>query len=238
MNYLTEERKDALAAEYVLGTLHGAARSRFQRLMREHAEIRERVYYWERTLAPMTERLLDAVPSPQLLRKIQLRLGHLPEAANDTEDAIEHAAEEAAANTNWGWLAALSTAAMLVLAVLLVMPGKQGAVPLAQQIAIIQNAQQQPLWLLELSDDVLHVQATAAVEQSADHDYELWIVAADGRAPISLGVVPESGVLDVPRHDAFDNLQIAALAISLEQPGGSVTGLPGQVLYTATLTTL
>jgi anti-sigma-K factor RskA len=82
------------------------------------------------------------------------------------------------------------------------------------------------------------VQATAAVEQSADHDYELWIVAADGRAPISLGVVPESGVLDVPRHDAFDNLQIAALAISLEQPGGSVTGLPGQVLYTATLTTL
>ena len=55
---------------------------------------------------------------------------------------------------------------------------------------------------------------------------------------MSLGLIPESGSLTRDRLAALDTLQIAALAVSREQPGGSVTGLPGEVLFTAQLTTL
>ena len=44
------EQVEYLAAEYVLGTLHGAARRRFDRLITEQANVRFTVWRWERHL--------------------------------------------------------------------------------------------------------------------------------------------------------------------------------------------
>lgn len=41
MNYRDPQLKDALAAEYVLGTLRGQARRRFQKLMMQIPSLRE-----------------------------------------------------------------------------------------------------------------------------------------------------------------------------------------------------
>jgi len=61
------------------------------------------------------------------------------------------------------------------------------------------------------------------------------MVAADGRPPISLGLLPKQGKLSLPRSALFDQVQVAALAVSLEPLGGSPTGQPTTVLYTAEL---
>ena len=67
-----------------------------------------------------------------------------------------------------------------------------------------------------------------------DRSLELWMLP-QGAAPRSLGVVPSTGVsrvtLPAVPEAAFAN--VPALAVSLEQRGGSTTGAPqGPVLYT------
>src|SRR5213592_2619358 len=52
MNYDRPELRDRLASEYVLGTLHGRARQRFQRLMKDDPALRAAVEFWERQLMP------------------------------------------------------------------------------------------------------------------------------------------------------------------------------------------
>lgn len=42
----TPERIELLAAEYVLGSLHGRARKRFERWLMESARVREEVWFW------------------------------------------------------------------------------------------------------------------------------------------------------------------------------------------------
>ena len=44
MNYRDPQLIDQLAGEYVLGTLTGAPRARFERLLRERADVRSAVW--------------------------------------------------------------------------------------------------------------------------------------------------------------------------------------------------
>lgn len=50
MNYDNQKLIDMLAAEYVLGTLKGPARKRFQRLMLSSNRVREATWMWEQHL--------------------------------------------------------------------------------------------------------------------------------------------------------------------------------------------
>jgi anti-sigma-K factor RskA len=53
MDYSRPELADRLAAEYVLGTLPGAARRRFEALLPAHPALREAVARWQQRLAPL-----------------------------------------------------------------------------------------------------------------------------------------------------------------------------------------
>jgi anti-sigma-K factor RskA len=74
MNYQQPELRDRLAAEYVLGTLHGHARARFQVLLPGDAALRSRVRFWEQALTPMAAPLRAAAPSPRLWQAIEARV--------------------------------------------------------------------------------------------------------------------------------------------------------------------
>ena len=52
MKYSQPDLIERLAAEYVLGTLHGGARRRFARLMFDRADVRLAVASWEARLTP------------------------------------------------------------------------------------------------------------------------------------------------------------------------------------------
>lgn len=230
MNYLTEERQNALSSEYVLGSLHGPARVRFQRLLMQHNSMRHTLWRWESRLNELGGALPNVQPAPEVWERIQARLGFTTAAPSSTNVVSLPQRKPRGLQ----WLAGLSAAAAVLMAVLLV--NLQPVEPLLPgQIAVVQSEKAQALWLIELREDQLVVTATDKFTALDNQDYELWMVAADGRPPISLGLLPKQGKLSLPRSVLFDQVQVAALAVSLEPLGGSPTGQPTTVLYTAEL---
>lgn len=239
MNYLTDERRHALSAEYVLGTLDGPARQRFQRLLMQHPRLRETLWHWEKHLNAMGAAIPERTPSPRVWQQIQERLGF------DTRGSAAVIPMKSPVKTSrqpsrpgadgWRWLAGLASAAALVLAILLVWPQPSPIPDEPAQIAVVQGQDTPPLWLIELQENSLQVRATEGLDPQQNNDYELWMVAADGRPPVSLGLLPKQGSARLERPALLDQVEIAALAVSLEPLGGSPTGQPTTVLYTAEL---
>jgi len=239
MNYLKEERLNALAAEYVVGTLRGKARTRYQKLMMQYQAVSDATAQWEQYLTGFAETLPPVTPPANVWDSIQIKLGH--KAANDAgiatgvntpSDSGQVLDFEKEKQKRWKNLSFLSTAATLVLAVLLFVMQPIPA-PEVSHIAVVNNADNTPLWVIEVSDETMNVKVTDAFVALADKDYELWMVPANGEAPISLGLMPEANGDTRVTPDILLSQSIAALAVSLEAPGGSVTGAPTEVLYIA-----
>ena len=243
MNYQSENLKNSLAAEYVLGTLRGPARQRFQKLMMQHSAFSEATSTWEQHLNTLGQKLPPVTPDSSVWLRIEQQLGFTdaPVQNNQPIKTSEQTVSKVVPITKarsrvWQSIAGLASAAALVLAVLLV--NLDTSVPDTKQLALVNNEQTQLLWALEISADTISVQATKSLVAQANADYELWIVAADGRAPISLGLLPKTGKVSLSKPAIFDQIDIAALAVSLEPVGGSPNGSPTTVLYTSKLVTL
>ena len=220
---------DALAAEYVLGTLSGRARRRFERWRSKEWHVERRVQAWEERLSGLALRLSPMRPSPHVWSQIEKRIG--PAGSRATPPQKQRAAP---------WQAIAASVALLVIMVggffmyrsVVLGPDLQ---PLATLTA--QNATE-PAWSLSADDDFRHLRARAGAGATAQagKSYELWALPDSGAAPVSLGVIPAVGEIDRELTDA----QRAALrgaskvAVSLEPEGGSTTGAPtGPVLFVA-----
>lgn len=236
MNYLQEERRNALAAEYVLGTLRGGARRRYQQLMMQHQLIRETTWIWEQYINVLGHKLEPKTPSDKVWLEVSQRLGFSDENAPPNTQAQTDKVVELKPNKFWPGLASIATAAAIILAVVLVR--LEPVDPTPSQFAVVQSEKAQALWLIEVNEQQIKVKATDKFTAQANKDYELWFVATDGRAPVSLGLLPKSGELNLAKSDLFGTVELAALAVSLEPLGGSPNGSPTQVLYTTELVTL
>lgn len=212
------ELLDRLAAEYVLGTLRGRARRRFERWLLS-PQVGALVNAWENRLAGL-EPPLEAVAPPAKVwsgieRKLELRKSARAPAVR--------------------WLAI--AASVMFFAMVGVFFIKGTALP-ETQVAFIQTDPQTIYWRVEVLGDheeiTLHVHVAHALPAGKSH--ELWALPAGG-APVSLGLLPNTGDL----HRVLTATQRAALAgakqiaVSLEPEGGSPTGVPGEVLHVAPL---
>src|SRR5688572_5543509 len=74
MRYSDPKLQSLLAAEYVLGSLHGASRRRFTVLLAREGGLRKEVEYWQRRLNPLAETLPLLRPRRQVWRNIQNRI--------------------------------------------------------------------------------------------------------------------------------------------------------------------
>jgi anti-sigma-K factor RskA len=66
--------RETLAAEYALGTLSCAARRRFERWMRNDAELRAIVVAWSERLVPLVDAIAPVAPPARVWRAIEARL--------------------------------------------------------------------------------------------------------------------------------------------------------------------
>lgn len=227
MDYRDPETRDALAAEYVLGTLQGAARRRFERLLATDRSIRQSVEQWQDGLYPLIDALPDRRPPERVWQRVAQRIGPPPAVAPQTGGFWESL-------TFWRSWGLLATAAALVMAVYLGLQLTQRA-PL-DYLAVINDNAQRPTWLVWVDRDrgQLAVQTLRPPELSAGHSLELWLLPGEGQAPVSLGLLPTSGETALKLTSALGQILRGAdgFAVSLEPVGGSPTGQPtGPVLY-------
>lgn len=222
---LRDEVVERLAAEYVLGTLRGLARHRFQHYMRESARVRQEVWFWEAQLGLM----LSAVPSGEALparhwQRLEQRLWGIKPASSAGW---------------WRWWGAATMAASLLLVIAVWWGTPQDRAPVPALATILQSDGMQ-YWSLALSEESGQLRINSLQVKAADAglDYELWIVP-ENSAPVSLGTIRPAQSAQTLQLTAE---QLAALksqlllAVSLEPAGGSPVGAPtGPVLYTGVL---
>jgi anti-sigma-K factor RskA len=98
MRYSNPALLDHLASAYVLGTLRGRARSRFERLMRERADVRVLVGQWQNRVHKLAASVPPAQPSQRVWRNIaqQIKQPAKPQSAAQPP--------QSAVSGLWGWL--------------------------------------------------------------------------------------------------------------------------------------
>lgn len=245
MNYNNPQLISALAAEYVLGTLRGKARDRFEKLKFANETILQEVSYWESKLNGLSLELEAVAPEALVWERIQEKLSFTNnnnELRKDMEskepNKVIDVDFKGAKNRAWQWTSGLAIAASLMLAVLLVNNITSVKDVQVQSVAVVTNEDAKLMWSFSILEDEIEVRRSTLVPRLANNDYQLWIVPASGAAPISIGVMQQIKNLKLQKPEIFDNIEIAALAVSKEPLGGSPTGAPTEVLYAAELATL
>ncbi len=74
MRYQDQNLTEMLAAEYVLGTLKGRARQRFEGLLQAHPTLRKQVREWERRLNRLADSIPPTPPPPSVWPALEQRL--------------------------------------------------------------------------------------------------------------------------------------------------------------------
>jgi anti-sigma-K factor RskA len=225
MNYQHPQLLEELAAQYVLGTLRGRARRRFERYYKHNASALHAVRRWEDRLVDLLAGVVPVAPSAVVWEQIRFRV---------RRDRALRPKRVFATFGNWRFALAAGIAALAIAFGLWtgVGPGS------TQQVAKIWSPQQGPLWTIEAprSRDELRVAATENLKLNPARAYELWALPGAGAAPVSLGLMPKAGRATLELNDA-QRLALSRsrqIAISEEPPGGSPTGAPtGPVLFVA-----
>lgn len=233
MNYRNSELRDRLAAEYVLGTLRGLARRRFDRLLMEDASLRQVVWQWEQRLNPLAEQAPPMAPPAKLWQQIENRIAPPPRVTAPPMPTLPAA-------DRWQWLwkgwSMVATAALVAMMVYVGQSPSPAASP--DYVAVFNDQEAKPVWLVSVDNNgQLTVRAVNAVAQ-ADKSFELWSLPP-GQAPRSLGLLPASGRLTRAVPAVLNINNAPGLAVSLEPIGGSPTGQPtGPVVYQTQLISL
>jgi anti-sigma-K factor RskA len=218
MNLLAGELPERLAAEYVLGTLAGGARRRFDALLPAHPALRRAVADWEQRLLPMALTGEPLQPAPRVWTAIELQLGWAP-SARPSPWRLRF----------WQAFAAAASIAAVVLATS--RPPTQ-----APLIVVLHATRGTETIVAGLSPDrrQLSVQPLQKVALTPQQSLELWALPAAG-APRSLGLIAGDKLTAIRRRALPADTK--GLAVSLEPLGGSPTGAPtGPVLFVGDLT--
>lgn len=222
MRLADPDLRHALASSYVLGTLRGRARRRFERAIETDRALAELVARWEGFLTPLAEGVAPVAPPARLWRSIEMRIAAKPASPS---------AGLWSSLAFWRWLGAgFATAAIALLALTIGLRGPAPA-PAPAFVAVLATPEQAARMIVERSGAALHVRVVAPWPASAESDLELWVLPKEG-APRSLGLVPRSGEARL-QPAQLDRLLAdgVAFAVSREPRGGSPTGAPtGPVL--------
>ena len=225
MKYTDPQCRDAVAAEYALGTLQGAARRRFERLLKGDPQLRQVVAQWRDRLAPLDDLVAPVQPPARVWRKIEDRIAGTRRGRGWLGNVAF-----------WRGASFISAACALLLAVyvalqpprtpetmVVVMSGDQGKP--AMTVSWPMQARGKPK---------LRIRVMGHPDMPPGTSWELWMLPEGNQKPVSLGLIGTASTqeLAVAENVAPMINRAAGLAMSQEPAGGSPTGQPtGPVLY-------
>jgi anti-sigma-K factor RskA len=228
MDYSRPTLADRLAADYVLGTLQGPARRRFEALLKAHPALSSAVIQWQTRLGVLSMDASPVEPNPKVWQRIN-------QALFESEPNNPGVAAQALRwwHQLWLWqgMAATGTMAALALALLILQP----APPMPAPIVVMLNSTEAGLqqasahsaqFVASISADgkSLVLSPVAGTSITPQQALELWALPANGAAPRSLGLIATNKATLIQRASVLEGT--AAYAVSVEPSGGSPTGKP------------
>jgi anti-sigma-K factor RskA len=213
------QEREALAGEYVVGTLDARMAAEVLAALPSHAELREAVAAWEARLAPLTELAPPEAPPPDLWRRI--------ESALPGADPAPRPAPRRRFGLWQGWAIGASAVAAGLAAFVVLQPP-----PEPRLMTVLLTSRDQPAWVVEAAPGgALTLASVNTRPVDPDRVLQLWALPQGATAPTSLGLIPAEGRLTVTPAGLRPQPGML-IEISLEPPGGSTTGRPtGPVLF-------
>jgi anti-sigma-K factor RskA len=225
--YKNPELRDRLAAEYVLGTLHGRARDRFDALLRYDYDLRRTVSAWESRLTPLAAAAGEIAPPARVWQAIAKRIAGGADAVWWASLAF------------WRGLAVTSSAFAVILAVFIGMAPKPEA-PMAM-VAVMNDDKGQPAMVVSwppmktMRDPKIRIKVVQAHPvMAAGTSWEMWLLPPGKAAPVSLGLISTDRDQEMKINSAIAQRMGEAwgIAMSVEPANGSPTGAPtGPVIF-------
>lgn len=213
---------DALAAEYVLGTLGPAERTAVSARRLRERDLDAAIEAWEARLAPLAETAPAVEPSPGLLAAIEAKISD--GTGNSTVIELQQRV------ARWRRLAIAASAAAACLVVAFGLREFTRTPQPVSYVGVFQKDDQSPAFLLtvDLETRMLSIRVVAA-ERPSDKTYQLWIASEQsGGVPQSLGLIEDPARITRASLTSYDPaiVQRATFGVSLEPLGGSPTGRP------------
>lgn len=231
MSLSLPDRTDALAGDYVLGTLAATRRREVEQRLPGDAALRAAVHGWQERLLPLTMLAEPVEPPAQLWRRI--------------ENSIQATGSQAPARRVvkrldpghwwnsvklWRGLAGGGLAATAVLAAVLIT--RSGAWPDAApapqyMVVLVAPLDKAPGWVIQVgSAQQLRLTPLGKVAIPAEKSLQFWTKGDNWSGPISLGLVKPGQTLEIPL-DKLPPLQPNQLfELTLEPVNGSPIGKP------------
>lgn len=221
MNLTRSPHLDALVGAYLLGTLRGGARRRFQRALQREPAVAARLAYFQRVFAVRYSEAMAVKPDAQVWQRLDRTLAlHRYRTPWWRRGALAR-----------GWAIAATAGLVVVLGVRLidVAPPAPQFAAVAELAGTAAGGSAAPALTAQLSTDGRSLRLVPArpVQAGPAQSYELWLLPPGGGKPESMAVL---GRLDAQFMLAAVHVgRVAAgaqLAISVEPAGGSPTGAP------------
>ena len=226
MRYDNQQLQQQLAAEYILGTLRGKAKLRYETLKANRADWQQQ-YDWT---ASQLHKLADTVPAVKPSKAVWQQI----------ENRLFKVAKPNSSALNWWRSLGIGTSAVAAaLAIVLVTQSPEAPPILTRptQVALLAGVDAKPAFMLNViktdkGETAIRVNALATLKAQPENTLQLWMIP-NGHKPISLGLLPQQGQKTIAVIDTLaTELVKSGLAVSLEPIGGSPTGQPtGAVLY-------
>ena len=215
--------RQKLASEYVLGTLKGGARRRFEGWLYNDADLRNITAEWRQRLEPMAEFATPVAPPKRVWQQIEQRLHLSPQGGWSLwRDSLSF----------WRSLGLASSAIAALLVI--VMSTQLMSTPQISHVATLMDEKSQTALLLTADSrhDTLEVRMVGNAPVPTDKELELWAVPKSGN-PRSLGLLADKGSVKLALSSRAIGNDVALLAVTLEPRGGSPdpNGPTGPILY-------
>ncbi len=218
MKLTHSEKLDALCGEYLLGSLRGPARRRFERALVDEPAVKRRLQFWQARMLPTMSEKIAVRPAPASWKRLSNELG------------LHRYRPSLWARVGFWRAWAATASAALAVVVVLNLPDPAGLEPpsLEPIARLVAEADASGIQVLLSADgSTLQLAAERPMLSGPDRSYELWYLPPDGSAPVSVAVV---GDLDarfrLAEHLLGRLVTGASLAVSVEPAGGSPTGAP------------
>ncbi|PZW41102.1 anti-sigma-K factor RskA [Humitalea rosea] len=223
---------DALAGEYVLGTLEAREAAEVAARLATDPALAAAVAAWEARLAPLAGLSPEMAPPEDLWDRVE---GALDASARPALRLIQGSAPAAwpravpVAKSRWllrGWAMGSTALAAGLAAFLLVKPPEE-----PRLMTVLLSSSEQPAWLVEAAGGAISLASVNRAPVAPDRVLQLWALPQGATAPTSLGLLPADGRFTVtPRTIRPEPGML--IEISLEPPGGSPGPRPsGPVLF-------